>query len=47
MTHNSDFYFVRYNSETKPESVNNLDGFILCNFMKVSITNVPEQQRIF
>jgi hypothetical protein len=42
-------FFVQYNGETKQESVNNLDGFILCSFMKVSIRNVgdKQQRRVF
>ena len=49
MTQKSDLYFVQYNGKTKQESVNNLDGFILCSFMKVSITNVgdKQQRRVF
>jgi len=49
MTHNKDFYFVHCNGERKQEGVNNLNGFILCSFRKVSITNVrdKQQRRVF
>jgi hypothetical protein len=45
MTHNCDFYFVEYNGETKQVGVNNLDGFILCGYMKMSITNAGNKQQ--
>jgi len=46
MSRNSDFYFVHYNGESKQEGVvNNLDGFILCSIMKLSITNVRNEQQ--
>ena len=46
MSRNSDFYFVHCNGETKQEGVvNHLDGFILCGIMKVSITNVRDEQQ--
>ena len=45
MTHNSDFYFLHCNGETKQEGVNNLYDFIFCSLMKVSIINVREKQQ--
>jgi len=46
MSHNRDFYFVHYNGEMKQECVvNNLDGFIFCSIMKVSITNARDKQQ--
>jgi len=46
MSSNSYFYFDQYNGETKQEVVvNNVDGFILCSKLKVSITNVRDEQQ--
>ena len=46
MSRYNDFYFVHYNGATKQGSfVNNLDGFILCSILKVSITNVRDEQQ--
>jgi hypothetical protein len=46
MSRDKDFYFVHYNGATIQGSfVNNLDGFILCSIVKVSITNVRDEQQ--
>ena len=45
MSRDSDIYFVQYKGDMKQEGVNNLDGFILCSIMKVSITNVRDEQQ--
>jgi len=41
-------YFISFNIMVKMKQegvVNNLDGFILCSIMKVSITNVRDEQQ--
>jgi hypothetical protein len=34
------FYFVQFNCRTKEEVVNNLNVFILCGFLEVSVRNI-------